>query len=133
MSVRGVLIVEDDEGIRETLAELFLDAGYAVLLAPNGQVALDYLRQETAGWVVLVDLMMPVMDGYAFLQVVATDRLLATQHAYILMSATIKTVPLAVADLLRRLHLSSLSKPFDLEEALGAVEKAAHRLPQDAS
>ena len=130
MQVSGVLIVDDDEAIRESLADLLTDAGYSVLMAPHGQAALERLRSQSVDWVVLLDLMMPVMDGYTFLQAVAHDRLLSTRHAYILMSATIKTVPLAVAELLRQVPLSSLSKPFDLEEVLSAVEKAARRLPQ---
>ena len=101
--------------------------------ATNGQPALERLRTHPTGLVVLLDLMMPEMDGYALLQAVAAEAPLATQHAYILMSATVKTLPLRVVDLLRQLHLSSLQKPFDLEEVLAAVAHAAHRLPQNAS
>ena len=46
------------------------------------------------------------------------------------MSATVKTLPLKVVELLMRLRLSSLSKPFELDEVLAAVEKAAHGLPR---
>ena len=74
---------------------------------------------------------MPVMDGcYALLQGAATESSLATRHAYILMPATVKTLPLKVVELLMRLRLSSLSKPFELDEVLAAVEKAANGLPK---
>ena len=129
----GVLIVDDDELIREVLADLLTDAGYVVLTAPDGIPALERLRTHPTGLVVLLDLMMPEMDGYALLQVVAAEAPLATRHVYILMSATIKTLPLRVVELLRQLHLSSLQKPFDFEEVLAAVEHAAHRLPKGGS
>jgi CheY-like chemotaxis protein len=128
--VAGILIVDDDEDIRQALAEALTDVGYAVLTAPNGQIALERLRPQRTGWVVLLDLMMPVMDGLTFLQTVATEPALAMHHGYILMSATIKTLPRAAAERLRHLRVSSLGKPFDLEEMLLAVEKAARRLPQ---
>ena len=73
MGAIGVFVVEDDEATRETLAEVFTEAGYEVFTAPNGQVALERLRSHPTGIVVLLDLMMPVMDGYALLQVVATE------------------------------------------------------------
>lgn len=129
----GVLIVEDDEPTREVLADLLTDAGYAVLTAPNGKPALERLRTHPMGLVVLLDLMMPEMDGYALLQAVAADSSLATRHAYILMSATIKTLPLRVVELLRQLHLSSLQKPLDIDEVLAVVGHAAHHLPQGGS
>jgi two-component system, OmpR family, response regulator MprA len=64
--MKCVLLVDDDQDIRETLAELFEDS-YRVLVAPNGLVALDVLSRERVDAVVL-DLMMPLMDGEALLK-----------------------------------------------------------------
>ncbi len=63
---KPVLIVEDDESIRETL-RLFLEfEGYRVLTASSGQEGLAALPGPDSPGLVLLDLMMPVMDGWQF-------------------------------------------------------------------
>jgi CheY-like chemotaxis protein len=128
MRAPSVLIVEDDETIRELLAKLLQEEGYTVFMAPDGQAALERLRTHPSSLVVLLDLMMPGMDGYALLQALAAESPLTTQHAYILMSALAKTLPLKVVQLLECLNVDSLSKPFGLDEVLAAVKTAASRL-----
>jgi len=62
-----VLVVEDDLEIRETLVEVLEDFGVHALSACNGQEALETLRDATRRpCLILLDLMMPVMDGRAF-------------------------------------------------------------------
>ncbi len=61
-----VLIVDDDLSVRTALNELFETEGYAVALAANGRAALDQLRGGLRPCVILLDLMMPVMDGWDF-------------------------------------------------------------------
>jgi CheY-like chemotaxis protein len=61
-----VLIVEDDEAIRDSLRDLLEDEGYTVALAANALEGLARLW-ESRPCVVLLDLMMPVMDGFGFL------------------------------------------------------------------
>lgn len=61
-----VLVVEDDEGTRQSVAEILLDEGYEVLTASNGADALSLLRTSPAPDAILLDLMMPVMDGWRF-------------------------------------------------------------------
>lgn len=129
MSAPGVLIVEDDEAIRALLAGLLQEEGYTVYTAPDGQPALERLRAHPGSLVVLLDLMMPGMDGSALLQAIAAEAPLATQHAYILMSATVKTLPLKVVQLLKHLNATSIAKPFDIDEVLAAVQRAASQLP----
>ncbi len=60
-----ILVVEDDEGLRETLAEVLGDEGYEVRVAAHGGKAIEILRQWPAD-LVLLDLMMPVMDAFEF-------------------------------------------------------------------
>ena len=67
MSIR-VLIVEDNEGTREALALLLQTAGYTTAEVTNGREALTYLRSHEPPRLVLLDLMMPVMDGWEFLR-----------------------------------------------------------------
>ena len=60
-----VLIVEDDDEIREILAEMLADEGFAVTTASNGRDALDLMRSAAPRpSLVVLDLMMPVMDGW---------------------------------------------------------------------
>jgi CheY-like chemotaxis protein len=62
---KPVLIVEDDESAREALATFLAAEGYTVIEAANGREALDRLQQDAVG-LILLDLMMPVMDGWEF-------------------------------------------------------------------
>ncbi|MEO8177899.1 MAG: response regulator [Deltaproteobacteria bacterium] len=61
-----ILIVDDDPDIREALAELLEAEGYRCTNAANGREALDYLRAQPSPDLILLDLMMPVMDGFEF-------------------------------------------------------------------
>ncbi len=63
-----VLIVDDEADSREALALLLRHDGYPVAMAGNGQEALSYLRARPAPCLILLDLNMPVMDGWEFLQ-----------------------------------------------------------------
>jgi two-component system, chemotaxis family, chemotaxis protein CheY len=63
-----VLVVEDDKGIREVLQMALELDGYEVVSAKNGQEALDYLDKGRLPQLILLDLMMPVMNGWEFLE-----------------------------------------------------------------
>jgi CheY-like chemotaxis protein len=64
-----VLIVEDTADLRDAFLEIVTDAGYNAVGAENGQCALDVLESlEEPPALVLLDIMMPVMDGWQFLQ-----------------------------------------------------------------
>lgn len=63
-----ILVVDDDLDLRETLCEVLAHEGYTVAGARNGAEALNVLRQPSPVCLVLLDLMMPVMSGYQFLQ-----------------------------------------------------------------
>lgn len=129
MSAVEILVVEDDDSTREVLVDLLTEAGYTVYEAPDGKPALERLRAHPEGLVVLLDWMMPGIDGLAVLQAVAVESPLAKRHSYILMSATGRWLPLELMQLLKQLNIATVSKPFDLDELLAAIEKAASRLP----
>ena len=61
-----VLLVDDDAGVRRTLARFLGRDGISVVEADNGQEALTYLKDGGAASVIVLDLRMPVMDGFAF-------------------------------------------------------------------
>jgi CheY-like chemotaxis protein len=130
MSIRhgNVLIVEHDTDIRETLRFVLEDEGYGVYEAPNGEWALPLLRQSPKRMVVLLDLNSPRTDGRELLAAVAQNDALATRHAYIIMAANEKTLPLAIVTQLTDLQASILTKPFDLEHLLAVIQHTERRL-----
>ena len=61
-----ILVIDDSSTVRAVLTALLQRAGYSVAVAANGREALDHLRQAQPPRVILLDLMMPVMDGRQF-------------------------------------------------------------------
>jgi len=61
-----ILVIEDEPDIRDLMAEILEMAGYAVLLAAHGAQALQLLRAGNRPCLIVLDLMMPVMDGWTF-------------------------------------------------------------------
>jgi len=105
----SVLVVDDDQAIREVVAEVLRDEGYEVTCAENGVEALREMRKDHHPDVVLLDLMMPVMSGWEVLeQVQASDELV--RIPVVVVSAM--SAPGA------REHLA---KPIDLERLLATV------------
>jgi CheY-like chemotaxis protein len=64
---RPILIVEDDENVSEALCEILQHEGHITVRAGNGLEALDLLRHRPTPRLILLDLMMPVMNGWEFL------------------------------------------------------------------
>lgn len=123
-----VLVVDDDHAIRDTLRLVLEEEGYAVREAADGAAALDIIRSVSEPHVVLLDLRMPRVDGSRVLSEVEADARLAGRDAFILITANLNTLPLAVVTLLDRLDVPVLPKPFDMDELLGVVAAAARRL-----
>jgi CheY-like chemotaxis protein len=118
MGTGRVLLVEDDLAIREIVAELLEEEGYAVSCAGNGAEALALLAREAAPQVIVLDLMMPVMDGWEFRAALQQDPRLAR-------------IPLIVLSAGNRLEQRTevlgaaafLPKPFEVGRLLAAVER----------
>ena len=89
--------------------------------------ALERMTLHPEGLVVVFDLWMPGMDGYAVMQALAADSPLATRHGYLLMTAVGRTLPDKVRLLLKQLDIKLIHKPFDLDELVKAVEEVAKR------
>lgn len=82
-----ILVVEDDAAICESLRELLADEGYTVAAVPHGAAALTYLQQGPPyPCLILLDLHMPVMNGYDFRRVQQQDTQLA-QIPVVVLSA----------------------------------------------
>ena len=63
---KHILIVEDDHDVAQSVADVLEASGYSTGVAANGREALDYLEQHTHPDLILLDMMMPVMDGWQF-------------------------------------------------------------------
>lgn len=126
-----VLIVDDDEPIRESLQDALRDDGYAIVKVADGEDALDVLRATPYHAVVLLDLMMPGMNGWSVLHILENDAELAQRHAWIVMSADHTGLGRIPRDLCERLSLTLVKKPFDMDELLATIAQKAERLPLD--
>jgi two-component system, chemotaxis family, chemotaxis protein CheY len=117
MRTGRILVVEDDELLREALAEVLTDDGHEVRTATNGAEALGELERWEAE-VIVLDLMMPVMDGFAFRDE-QRRRDLATDVPVLVLSA-VRDLD-GAAD--RITAAAWQAKPFRLEEVLASVSK----------
>jgi CheY-like chemotaxis protein len=79
-----VLIVDDDADVREALELVVGLAGFPVATARNGEEALEFLRGHRGPCTVLLDLMMPVMDGWAVLDAVQAEGLVPLDRILVL-------------------------------------------------
>jgi len=61
-----ILVIDDDEGVREAMVSILQVMGYSVASAINGKDALDYLRRAATPDLIISDLAMPIMDGRQF-------------------------------------------------------------------
>jgi CheY-like chemotaxis protein len=123
-----VLVVDDEPQIRESLRMLLEDAGYTVTTAARGAEALGTLRTAEQREVVLLDLLMPEMDGLEVLRAVTADPRLAAQHGYILMTADSERLVRSAAHVLASLPVTVVRKPFDIDDVLETVAAVAGRL-----
>jgi CheY-like chemotaxis protein len=116
----SILVVEDDAGAREALSDILREEGFDVTQAANGREALDQLRDGMRPCVILLDLVMPVMDGWEFRQRQLSEATLAPIPVVVL-TATTGDGPEAVpaSDVLR--------KPVDFEALLARVESHCPR------
>lgn len=132
-----VLIVDDDEAIRDTLTTLLEDAGYAIVAASSGREALATLHAASTPMVVLLDLIMPEPDGRSVLRVVAADHQLARRHAFIIITAASEALlDQTQAEVERfdaKLTLDTVRKPFDIDAVVAAVARIERRLHANCS
>lgn len=124
----AVLIVDDDAEIREVLHALLDDEGYHVEEARHGEEALRTLRATPHRFVVLLDLRMPVLDGAAVVDAIEKEKALRKRHAYILVTADNRTLPLSFVQKLTNLQIPVLSKPFEDHRLFALVAASADRL-----
>ena len=111
-----VLIVEDDDDLREMMAHMLTIEGFDAATVANGREALEYLQNAARPRVILLDLMMPVMDGWEFRRQQKAD-------------PGIAPVPVIVLSALDEVRASAvdaaafLKKPLDFDRLLELVRE----------
>jgi two-component system chemotaxis response regulator CheY len=111
-----ILVVEDDAAIRESVEECLAAEGHSTASVANGAEALEWLAREPVPSLLVVDLVMPVMNGAELIERLRADARLAAVPI-VLMTAAMSAPELKTsAD-------TVLPKPFDLDALLAAVEK----------
>jgi len=109
-------VVDDDDAICELLRDALTGEGYAVATVPHGAAALELVRHHQPA-VILVDLRMPIMDGWAFVE---QYRRVADPPASILLLSAIRDVE----ENAKRLGAAgSISKPFEVAAVVSAVRR----------
>jgi CheY-like chemotaxis protein len=120
-----IMIVEDEEGTRETWQEFFQGSGYDVFGAGDGQLALDMIRMNRPD-IVLLDLRLPGLDGYQVCQRLKSDPL--TSEIPVIMVTAFLT---GSSDTVRGLEYGAddyLNKPVDLDVLAAKVKSVLRRV-----
>ncbi len=115
---KRILVVDDEPGVRRLLNDLFAGEGYVVSEPGDGVAALDRVRAFRPD-VVVLDLMMPVMDGWTF---AAECRRINTDRDVPIIAISAMFELQGAAGALRALGVRAcLSKPFDVDDILSLV------------
>ncbi|WP_299396897.1 response regulator [uncultured Gelidibacter sp.] len=116
--MKRLLLIEDDTVLRENTAELLELSDFQVMTAPNGKIGM-HLAKEHLPDLIVCDIMMPEMDGYAVLEALSNDA--NTKHIpFIYLSAKTER-----HDVRRGMNLGAddyITKPFSEEELISAIE-----------
>lgn len=116
-----ILVVEDDDAARAGLATLLQPYGYNIVAVPDGTSALNWITQGLTPALILLDMIVPGIDGWQFLGLRHKDRQLAAIPVVVMTGLGVASeewaTSLGASQLLR--------KPIDVEALLNAVQKHA--------
>src|SRR5690348_5626875 len=123
-----VLIVDDDESIRDALRLILDDADHEMLEASDGVTAMRILRESQQRLIVLLDMSLPQLSGVELLRVVVADPLLKERHAYVLLTGNPNLLLREAGPLLEEASAKIVAKPFEMADLLALIDDAAERL-----
>lgn len=123
VAVSSILIVDDDEGLRESLRDVLECEGFKVWTADNGQTALQILENDELPSVIVMDLLMPVLDGYEFRKI-QLERAKIAQIPVIFLTGLGETQDHIT--LLKDCQI--ISKPVSLDLLIERVKSVSHQL-----
>lgn len=115
-----ILVVDDNSDIREILCLALEEGGYPAASASNGEEAMAWLHCQAAPSAILLDLTMPIMNGYQFLKAKATDPLLA--NVPVVVMTAVQGCSLLM---LGYQVFECLPKPFSTIAMFDVIERAA--------
>jgi two-component system chemotaxis response regulator CheY len=119
-SSKCILVVDDDDAVRGAIAETLELEGYSVESAADGLQALEKIKLTPPDAIVL-DLMMPVMDGWTFMERCRKEHLCSGTP--VLVTSAVRRLEEKAAGM----HVDAcLAKPFDLDELLALVAQLLH-------
>ena len=123
--MKKVLVVDDEESVLKAVALALRHHGCEVVLAPGGNRCLEQMRQGFAG-VVLMDIMMPDLNGWQTIRTLAQENLL--QNVLVCM-LTARSSPGPESEGMEEFVFDYLPKPFDYPSLIQCVDNAAGYLP----
>ena len=121
----NALIVDDDRGLQGLFLTLLGREGFAVDSAPNGRLAFEYLKRRSYN-VVLLDLMMPDVNGYELLNRIQRESPAVLRRVIVLTGVSQRE--LDQVDVRRVWDV--IRKPFDIHELVGAARRCADGQPK---
>lgn len=115
---KSVLVIEDDEDVRSVICDVLDDSGYLAVGARHGQQAIELLNSGLRPKLIVLDLTMPIMDGWSFRQ-------------WQLRESEVASIPVLLLSAIRNLGAEAdelatagaIEKPVDLEALLDAVAR----------
>jgi CheY-like chemotaxis protein len=114
----SILIIDDDPGITDSLSMLLEDEGYRIAVEPNGSKGLEYLAQNELPSLIILDVMMPVLDGFGFRQKQLEDARIANIPVLLMTAGTLD-------QRIRGLNATAfLRKPIDIDQLLQAISSS---------
>ena len=119
-----ILVIEDNEFIRENVAEMLMLSDYKVLMAPNGLVGVDMILAHTPD-LILCDIMMPGMDGYGVLDAMKKDPR-SMNIPFVFMTSKSEKGDISSAMMLGADDY--IVKPFDCNELVTKIDKLINGL-----
>jgi CheY-like chemotaxis protein len=118
-----ILVIDDDQAMRDMLETVLLDEGYSVILARNGKEGLELAARQRPA-LVLLDLMMPVMDGWQFLEAIKQMPEFANLPV-LLLSASRQLASTARQNPVK----AYIPKPFELVKLLDYIDRYKEDYP----
>jgi len=128
--MNNVLIIDDDDAIRETITFVLEESGYTILHASDGVVGLTYLRTHARPLLVILDMRMPKMNGIDVLHIVESEPELR-RHRYLFLTAGSIMHNASLIAWLKAMGVHTLMKPFDLDQLIDQVESMERELSTD--
>jgi CheY-like chemotaxis protein len=123
MDGKAVLVIEDDPDTQDAICGLLEFSGYRAVGVSNGREALDFLKTHSAPNVIVLDLMMPVMNGWEFRDLQRADESLAKIPVVVISaSGTPQNVVMGTG------AVDYVPKPFDPDLLVAAIERITPRV-----